>query len=167
MTRSTVVTALAFVLASSAFAAGPGIEFTDKEDPFTGDRKTLLAIESKNGQARMLFHCTTGTPPNVQFHFDSGTIFPDISDAAAGTMAVSVLHRLSSMESPQTSDWAMNFMKYRDAFFVGDRAGLLKEALESDQLAVRLIKNNSDHLFDLVNAKEELQTVADNCRGTK
>jgi len=155
-----------FFLVSMAFsssALSDNFEFSETDDDFSNSSKLLLSIDSESKGARLLLHCVEGQDLQIQFHSDRGVIFPDRSDSNNARMFLNVMHKFNGAEQAITSDWIMSFMKYYDAWYLGNQTEFIAQNLDSEIFAIKLLKNNDTFRFNLENAKASIRRLKSSC----
>ena len=147
----------------SSSAISDNFEFSETDDDFSNSSKLLLSIDSESKEARLLLHCVVGKDMQIQFHSDGGVIFPDRSDSNNARTFLNVMHKFSSAEQAVTSEWIMSFMKYYDAWYLGNQNEFIEHALNSEIFAIKLLKNNDTFRFNLENAKASIRRLKSSC----
>lgn len=126
------------------------ITYSEKEDDFSNEKIYSLKIPSEKGESATIFiSCYPESKLNVQLAI-TGTMFPD--DTSGGGMIISTTHKFDKAEKAITSDWYMNLMKYKNAWYQGDKVEFAKEAARSNQLNIRLNKRSDVFRFPLTDA---------------
>jgi hypothetical protein len=153
-------------LASALFAffcnlAFAEVQYTEKEDDFSNDKVYSLKIPSIKGESAVIFiSCHPKNKLDVQLAI-TGTMFPN--DAVGGGMIISTTHKFDKAEEAITSDWFMNLMKYKNAWYRGNKVEFAKSAIVSDQLSLRLNKRNDIYKFKLNDTAVHLQKILGAC----
>lgn len=148
------------------------VKFTEKQDDFSNEKVYSLSITSEkqgNGfsggvdDGVIFISCFPNNNLQVQFHTQD-TIFPDkILDGTSG-MLVSVTYKFDKAESAQTDNWFMNFMKYQDAWFKGDKKSFVEQTAKSNILNFRLNKRNDKLKFKLNGTSKPINTILKKCK---
>jgi hypothetical protein len=144
-----------------AINAYSDVEYTESGDDFSNEKIYSLKIPSEKGQSAVVFiSCYPENKLNVQLAI-TGTMFPD--DTADGGMIISTTHKFDKAEKAITSNWFMNLMKYKNAWYRGDVLQFTKDAIRSNQLNIRLNKRNDIFKFPLKGSADHLHKILSNC----
>lgn len=139
--------------------AFPNVEFIVGQD-FSNEKVTTLRVDSMEQRPSTLFVSCFPSGINIQLAFN-GTIFPD--DISNDGMVVSITHKFYTAEEAHTTNWHMNMMKYKDAWYRGDPKQFISEGIGAQQLNLRLNRNGDIVRFDFSKALEHLTTVKGAC----
>lgn len=144
-------------------AQSDNFEFSVTDDDFSNSSKLLLSIDSQSKKARLLLHCVVGEDIQIQFHSNARVMFPDRADSNNARMYLNVIHKFNRAEQAITSEWIMSFMKYYDAWYLGDQSEFIEAAKASEVLALKLLKNNDTFRFNLEKAQPSIEQLRSSC----
>lgn len=152
---------LVLALALTAINAHSEVTYSEKEDDFSNEKVYTLKIPSEKGESALIFiSCYPESKLDVQLAI-TGTMFPD--DTSDGGMIISTTHKFDKAEKAITSDWYMNLMKYKNAWYQGDKVEFAREAAKSSQLNIRLNKRNDIFRFPLKGTAVHLKNILKSC----
>lgn len=151
------------LLAATLFALQPNVlaavKYVEKPDDFSNETLRAVIVTSVNGRAAISLSCV---PEKLTVQFNTlDVIFPD--DASGDHMKVSVTHKFDNAPEARTTNWAMPLMKYKRAWYQGDSAAFLGEALRAAKLALRLNRNATIYRFGFDEATEHLKRMVKGC----
>lgn len=148
-----VVLFIVLIAFSSAYAKD--YKYTEAKADFSNDIERTLKIDSFNRamhNSSLFISCNSGKKLGIQLA--SGVvIFPD-TDIKDRNMTVKITYKFTEAEKAVTSKWSMNFMKYKNAWYDGNKKKFLSNALTSKQLNLKLDFNGDVFKFKL---SEELK----------
>ena len=152
---------LPLVLALTAINAHAEVTYSVSEDDFSNEKVYSLKIPSEKGPTAVVFiSCYPGSKLSIQLAI-TGTMFPD--NTSGNGMIISTTHKFDKSEKAITSDWYMNLMKYKNAWYQGDKTQFAKEAARSNQLNIRLNKRGDVFRFPLAGTATHLRGILKNC----
>lgn len=144
-----------------AINAYPGVEYTESSDNLSNEKTYSLKIPSDKGQLAVVFiSCYPENKLDVQLEI-FGTMFPD--DTVDDGKIISTTHKFDKAEKSITSNWFMNRMKYKNAWYRGDVLEFAKDTIRSNQLNIRLNKKNDIFKFPLKGSAVHLNKILSNC----
>jgi hypothetical protein len=137
------------------------VEYSETADDFSNEKVYSLRIPSDKGESAVIFvSCYPENKLNIQLAI-SGTMFPD--DTIDSGMIISTTHKFDKADKAVISDWYMNLMKYKNAWYQGDKVEFAKHVGSSNQLNVRLNKRNDIFKFPLNGTTVHINKILEKC----
>ncbi len=141
------------------------VTFDKKNDKFSNGVVSTISIVSNtsDGMNGTLFiSCHRGEQVSIQLG-STRTMFPDEAMPNAEGMLISTTYKFKEAGKAITSDWFMNIMKYKNAWYRGNAKRFITQAMGSTQLYVRLNKRSDIYSFPLTKAHKYLKELDEAC----
>lgn len=135
------------------------VHYTVGEDEFSAKQYYQVSLTtSETASATLFITAYSDSTAEIQLATHS-TMFPNDTTEGFEGMEISVTYKFSNNTEANRSYWLMNIMKYHNAWYQGDSAKFILEAIPSDRLSLKLDKTGDVYRFDLEEAHQYLRKL--------
>lgn len=137
------------------------IEYKTVTDDFTEETNHRVLAYTESGEAMIVAMCNSPGKLGVQF-VTMKTIFPD--DMTDGGMNVRVTHKFVGGPEAELSEWFMNLMKYKYAFYSGDAESFIRSAASSKGIKLRFEKSGDVYKIEFGDDASMFNKILEACK---